>query len=252
MKKADYSKIASFYDKGRSLPDEIISLWMKLISRYAGDSANTRILELGCGTGRFTVAIANQLGYCVTGADMSDEMLAKAKVKDINNLIQWDHQDAQSLTYDEESFDVIFISHLLHHVDSPVLVLKEARRVLVSLGVILIRYGAIEQIEHDVVHTFFPEALEIDKARTPSVLTVESWLKEAGFKEISSEEIKQQTYGTPAILLESIKNKNTSVLTLISENAYEKGLNELTEYIKNHTDDPWLLYDKLVFSVGYL
>ena len=181
MKKADYRKIASFYDKGRSLPDEIISLWMKLISRYAGDSANTRILDLGCGTGRFTVAIANQLGYCVTGVDMSDEMLAEAKVKDINNLIQWDHQDAQSLTYDDESFDVIFISHLLHHVDSPVLVLKEARRVLVSSGVILIRYGAIEQIEHDVVHTFFPEALEIDKARTPLVLTVESWLKETGF-----------------------------------------------------------------------
>jgi len=252
MKKVDYSKIASFYDKGRHLPDEVISLWMKLVSRYTNDSARTRILDLGCGTGRFTIAMVNQLPCYVTGADMSEDMLAKARDKDLNNLIEWDRQDAQSLTYDDGSFDIVFISHLLHHVDSPVLVLKEAKRVLVPSGVILIRYGAIEQIEHDVVHTFFPGSLEIDKARTPSVLTVESWLSEAGFKEISSEEIKQQTWETNTALLESIKNKNTSVLTLISESSFKKGINELTDYINKHPDDHWLLDDRLAFTVGYL
>lgn len=224
---------------------------MNLVSSYAGSSPGTRILDLGCGTGRFTIALAYQLGYQVTGADNSDEMLAKAKEKDINNLIKWDRQDAQSLTYDDKSFDAVFISHLLHHVDSPLSVLTEVRRVLVSPGVIFLRYGSMEQIEHDAIHTFFPETLEIDKPRTPSTLTVENWLKEAGFKKISSKEIKQQTYKTPAALLESVRNKNTSVLTLISKEAFEKGLNELTLYINHRPDENWLLDDRLTFTVGY-
>jgi ubiquinone/menaquinone biosynthesis C-methylase UbiE len=252
MKKADYSKIASFYDKGRLLSDEILSLWTDLVSGYAGDPAQTRLLDLGCGTGRFTIAIAERLGYHVTGADMSGEMLARAKEKDTDNRIIWDQQDAQHLTYGDKSFNAVFISHLLHHVDSPLSVLREAGRVLDSPGVILLRYGAIEQIEHDVVHRFFPETREIDRARTPSVSTVEGWLKEAGFKNISSEEIKQRTWETPEDVLRSIRYRNTSVLTLISEKAYEKGLNELTEYISEHPDDPWLLDDKLMFTAGHV
>ena len=251
MKKADYSKIASFYDKGRSLSDDIISLWMNLVSGYIGSSPDTRILDLGCGTGRFTIAMAYRLGYQVTGADNSDEMLAKAKEKDTRNLVRWDHQDAQSLTYDDKSFDAVLISHLLHHVDSPLSVLTEVRRVLIPPGVILLRYGSMEQIEHDAIHTFFPETLEIDKARTPSTLTVENLLKEVGFTKISSEEIQQPTWKTPAALLESVRNKNTSVLTLISKEAFEKGLNELTEYNNHHPDKSWLLDDRLTLTVGY-
>ena len=252
MKKADYSRIASFYDKGRSLLDEIMSLWMKLVSGYAGNSADTRVLDLGCGTGRFTLAMAYQLGYRVTGADMSAEMLGKAKAKDSHNLIRWDKQDARRLTYNNDSFNVVFISHLLHHVEVPLLVLREAGRVLASLGVIFLRYGSMEQIEHDIVHTFFPETLEIDRKRTPLVSTVERWLKEAGFQGIISEEIKQQTWKTPAAMLESFSYKNTSVLTLISEDAFETGKTQLAEYIARHPDDSWLLDDRLSFTVGYL
>ena len=109
----------------------------------------------------------------------------------------------------------------------------------------------MEQIEHDIVHTFFPEALEIDKERTPSVSTVEGWLKEVGFKNIESEEIKQRTWETPEDVLRSIRFRNTSVLTMISEKAYEKGINELTEYISEHPDDTWLLDDTLIFTVGH-
>lgn len=252
MKKADYSRIASFYDKGRALSDEIMALWMELIADIAGDSSGTRVLDLGCGTGRFTLAMAYQLGYRVTGADMSAEMLDKARQKDGHNLIRWDKQDACRLTYDNDSFDVVFISHLLHHIDDPVLVLNEAGRILASPGVIFLRYGSMEQIEHDIVHAFFPETLEIDRVRTPSVSTVETWLKEAGFRNITTQEIKQQTWKTPEAVVESIKYKNTSVLTLISEDSFNKGLNELTEYIACHPDDPWLLDDRLTFTVGYL
>ena len=251
MRKADYSKIASVYDKGRSLPDRIINLTLKLISKYSNAQESARVLDLGCGTGRFTIAMSTQLHYRVIGADSSEEMLAKAREKDIEKAIEWDYQDAQDLRYNDGSFDVVFMSHLLHHVDSPLQVLIECKRVLIDSGVIIIRYGAIEQIENDVVHTFFPEVLTIDRARTPSVAIVEKWLSDAGFLSITTEEIVQQTFETGTAHLESARTKSTSVLTMISEEAFEKGINDLTEYVENNPNDPWLLHDKLALTIGY-
>ncbi|MFC2021257.1 class I SAM-dependent methyltransferase [Chloroflexota bacterium] len=252
MRKADYSKISASYDRGRSLSQQNIDLWLGLISRYSGARVGTKLLDLGCGTGRFALPIARQLGYSVIGADFYTEMLAKAQEKDIGNLIDWDYQDAQNLTYDDASFGVVFISHLLHHTDSPFGVLRECRRILTSSGVILIRYGAIEQIRHDVEHTFFPEVLVIDEARTPTVEKVEQWLADAGFSGIKTIEIMQQTFETGIAHLEAARTKNTSVLTMISPEAFKQGIRYMSDYVRKNPDDPWLLSDKLTFTVGHV
>ena len=79
---------------------------------------------------------------------------------------------------------------------------------------------------------------------------VEKWLSDTGFSGITTEEIKQKTWESATALLESAKTKNTSVLTLISQEAFEKGIDDLAEYIRNNPDDPWLFHDKLAFTVG--
>jgi len=251
MRKADYSSIASFYDKGRSLSEQNIDLWLGLIVKFARMSEGARVLDLGCGTGRFSIPLVTKLHLHVTGADFSEEMLEKAREKDTAGLVQWNLEDAQCLTYPDSSFDVVFMSHLLHHVDSPHRVLGKCHRVLTATGVILIRYGAIEQIRDDVEHTFFPEVLAIDEARTPSVETVEKWLTDAGFNDIVSEEITQQTFDTTTAHLDMAQLKGTSVLTMISQEAFEKGIRDLTKYIEDTPDDPWLLHDRGTLTAGY-
>jgi len=250
MQKADYSRIASSYDKGRSLSDQNMELWLGLIFEYSKVREGARVLDLGCGTGRFTLPMAKQLHYRMVGADYSNEMLEKARGKDINGDIEWDYQDAQNLSYHDNSFDLVFISHLLHHVDSPIQVLKECKRILIDSGTIIIRYGAIEQIEHDVEHTLFPGVLDIDEARTPSIEVVENWLRATGFIDIVTEEVVQQSYKTSLDRLEVVKAKHTSVLTMIPQEALEEGLDKLKEYIANNPDDLWLLIDKMALTVG--
>jgi ubiquinone/menaquinone biosynthesis C-methylase UbiE len=252
--KADYHKIAEFYDRGRPISEKNLELWTGLISRYCGPKPNLRLLDLGCGTGRFTLPITQHLGYRVTGADSSHEMLAKAREKDKEKIVTWNLQDAQHLTYSGDSFDAVFMSHLLHHIESPFQVLKECRRVLSSSGVILVRYGAFKDIRQDVEHTFFPETLSIEKARA-SILSgkiIEKWLQEAGFPRTVTEVIKQQTYETGTAHLDAVKNKSTSVLTLISQVAFEAGVNRLSHYIEEHPDDPWLLFDNISLTAGYV
>lgn len=251
MKKADYRRIASFYDQGRIISDQNIDLWLGLVKEFSGASAGAKILDLGCGTGRFTIPMATKLRFSVTGADSSREMLAKAKEKEGADFVTWDYQDAEYLTYRDDSFDVVFASHLLHHVDSPLRALKECKRVLRSSGAMLVRYGAIEHNQNDVEHTFFPEALAIDEIRIPSVRIVESWLTDTGFIAVRSRTIVQQSYETSIEHLNAVKVKNTSVLTMISQSAFEEGLRKLEKYIKSHPDDKWLLLDRITITVGY-
>jgi len=251
MKKADYSKIASLYDKGRKLSEENITLWLDIIAKYARAVPGARLLDLGCGTGRFAIPIARELGYRVTGADSSKEMLAKAREKDKAGLVKWDLQDAQSLNFPDKSFDIVFMSFLLHHCDDQEGVIHECRRVLEERGAVLIRHAGMEQIREDVAHTFFPETLAIDETRMYTVKRVEDCLKDTGFTGVVSEEINQRSFKNSEAHLEAILLKNTSTLTMIPQEAFERGVRKLREYIKKNPDDPWLVHDRIVMTVGY-
>jgi 2-polyprenyl-3-methyl-5-hydroxy-6-metoxy-1,4-benzoquinol methylase len=251
MKKADYSQIASSYDTGRAISAQNINIALEAITRLSGISSQARLLDLGCGTGRFSIPIATRLRYRVTGADSSEEMLAKARQKDTGRLVTWDVQDAHNLTCPDNSFDIVFMSHLLHHCEDPPAVIRECWRVLSGDGMIIIRWGAIEHIRDDVEHTFFPETLAIDEARTFTVEQMEERLREAGFSGVISEEKVQHTYATGQKHLEAVKVKSTSVLTMISEDAFVRGVQKLQEYVAGHPDDPWLLYDKMTLTAGY-
>jgi ubiquinone/menaquinone biosynthesis C-methylase UbiE len=251
VKKADYSKIAPSYDRGRAISIQNLDIVLEAITRLSGMSGKVRLLDLGCGTGRFSIPIASKLRYQVTGADSSEEMLAKAREKDKDGLVKWDLEDARSLTYPDNSFDIVFMSHLLHHCEDPPAVIRECWRVLSNDGMIIVRWGAIEQIRDDVEHTFFTETIAIDEARTFPIEQMEGCLREAGFSGVISEKRVQQTYSTSQKHLESIKVKNTSVLTMISQDAFVRGVQKLQDYVARHPDDPWLLYDKMTITVGY-
>jgi 2-polyprenyl-3-methyl-5-hydroxy-6-metoxy-1,4-benzoquinol methylase len=68
-----------------------------------------RILDIGCGTGRHSIELAKR-GYNVTGIDLSDSMLNRAKKKAMteNLSIEFQQQDARDLTFKHE-FDLVIM-----------------------------------------------------------------------------------------------------------------------------------------------
>ncbi|MBD3315989.1 MAG: methyltransferase domain-containing protein [Chitinivibrionales bacterium] len=76
------------------------------IEKEIGFNKKLKILDIGCGTGRHSIELAKR-GYLVTGIDLSDSLLSKAKEKAarLKLNIAFEKRDARKLTYSDE-FDV--------------------------------------------------------------------------------------------------------------------------------------------------
>lgn len=102
-----------------------------------------RVLELGCGSGHATRAIADLPGIShVTGIDPSPVFLesAQAASKGDSN-ITFAEGDARSLVYDDESFEIVLSHTTLCHVPEPKKALQEAHRVLIPSGQLVVFDG---------------------------------------------------------------------------------------------------------------
>lgn len=252
--KANYEKIAKTYDKGHLLEEEYtkerIDRIVSEVMELAGLRVGHTLLALGCGTGRFAIPFAYNYGFDVTGADRSPAMLRRANEKDSKKLCKWVEYDAETSPPCENNFDSIFICHLLHHLSRHQRAINNCYTMLKPRGVLIIRYGAWSQIKDDSVHTFFPEAKEIDKDRTPEIEDVERLLGKAGFVDIISRVTVQQTYDSLESLLKAFSFKETSVLNLMSEKSFHAGLDRLKRHIELKPSEVRLLYDKMTVTFG--
>ena len=248
FQKLNYSEIAKTYDSARRIPRENLQKWLGIISDKIGRKEKLDFLDLGCGTGRFSIPVATTLHHAVTAADISEAMISIAKQKPGAEAVKWDIQAATSLTYPDETFDVVFTSHLLHHLPVPADVIAECYRVLRRGGVYLNRYGAMEHIEKDPEHVFFPGLLEIDRPRTPTIGQVETWLKVAGFTDIESMTLLQRTHVSPKERLERVMLKKSSALALLDEHSLGDGIEAMKQRMCNTPRDPWFLFDEITLT----
>ncbi len=86
-----------------------------------------KVLEIGCGIGSVVFKLSEQ-GYEVTGTDISGEAIAYGQNK--YGDIRLEVQAAETLGYDEESFDVVLSFDLFEHVAATDQHLSEVGRVL--------------------------------------------------------------------------------------------------------------------------
>jgi len=97
-----------------------------------GPLEDKRVLEVACGTGRFTVMMAQE-GAEITGLDISGAMLAqgrrKAKDAGVDDHVEFMRGDAARLPFPDDHFDAVFAMRFFHLADRPVTFLRELRRV---------------------------------------------------------------------------------------------------------------------------
>ena len=108
------------------------SFMEKIVSKITNPESQTRILDVGCGTGANLEMLA-QFGES-EGVDVSDDALEFCRTKGLKV-----HKGlAEKLPFADESFDVVTALDVVEHLDDDVTGLREMNRVLKSGGRTLI------------------------------------------------------------------------------------------------------------------
>lgn len=114
---------------------------MKYIKYYLSKYNNPKILDVGAGTGKYSLALYDE-GYDVTALELVKHNLMTLKSK--NKAIKAVLGDARNLSgFNDKSFDMVLLFGPLYHLiskDDKIKALMEAKRVLKDDGVILISY----------------------------------------------------------------------------------------------------------------
>ena len=92
---------------------------------------------MGTGTGFLAILFA-EMGHKVTGVDLSEGMLEKAKQNADNMGLEIDlfHGDAENLPFEDCSFDLVVNKYLLWTLQEPACAVCEWKRVLKPGGMI--------------------------------------------------------------------------------------------------------------------
>ena len=95
---------------------------------------HARILELGCGPGLLWEENLNRIptGWNITLSDLSPGMLDAAwrNLVVTGRVFKFEEIDAQSIPYEDETFDAVIANHMLYHVPNRPKAIAEINRVL--------------------------------------------------------------------------------------------------------------------------
>ncbi|OYR54662.1 class I SAM-dependent methyltransferase [Halorubrum halodurans] len=91
-----------------------------------------RVLEVACGTGRFTTMLADQ-GADIVGLDISREMLEQGRESaaeaDVSDAVEFLRGDASRLPFPDDHFDSVVAMRFFHLMDEPLEFMRELHRV---------------------------------------------------------------------------------------------------------------------------
>ncbi len=97
-----------------------------------GPLDDQKVLEIACGTGRFTVMLAER-GADIVGLDISAAMLQQGRQKaqdaGVADHLEFMRGDAGRLPFPDDHFDTVFAMRFFHLADTPATFLSEMRRV---------------------------------------------------------------------------------------------------------------------------
>ncbi|MGN6376582.1 MAG: ArsR/SmtB family transcription factor [Sphingomonas sp.] len=134
-----FAEHADEWDAIRSMhvAEEQVEAAMKAV---LGDGAITRLIDIGTGTGRMLELFAGQAENAL-GIDRSSEMLRLARVKLAERGLthaELRQADLYALPLDDGAADAAILHHVLHFAQQPGAAIREAARVLMPGGRLLI------------------------------------------------------------------------------------------------------------------
>jgi ubiquinone/menaquinone biosynthesis C-methylase UbiE len=223
----DGTTIASSYDAARSHAPDVQRRWLDVIERHAPADPGL-ILDVGCGTGRFTYPLAERFGARVIGVDPSESMLEVARGKGGPGNVEFRRAPAERLPLEDAVADMIFMSMVLHHLPDQAASARECRRVLRRGGRLCVR-----NCTRDTTYPqsrFFPGMQPMLDAELPSAAEIMDLFAGAGFTLLAHEPVWHSLASDWRSFADKLALRADSFLARLPDSEFEAGLAELRAF----------------------
>jgi ubiquinone/menaquinone biosynthesis C-methylase UbiE len=235
----DYDRIAPTYNQRyveneRSDTAEALLACTDQIAAERGYAP--RVLEVGCGTGRWLAELRAVTPH-VVGLDLSAGMLAQARKLGRESLRKLAGPPAglargraEQLPFPEARFDLVYCVNAIHHFDQPRAFISEARRLLrpgSALAVVGMDPRGRRQSWY--VYRYFDGVYETDLRRFPSWAEIADWMSAEGLAVECRvvERIFDPKRGREVLDDPFLRKTSCSQLALLSQGAYRAGLRRI-------------------------
>jgi ubiquinone/menaquinone biosynthesis C-methylase UbiE len=232
----DFSRRAAVYDRLRPYDANWREVAETLIRE--GDLAGRRVLDIGCGTGRFLAQLAEVAK--AWGVDSSPEMLEVARGRAHGAGLKLG--SAEELPFKDGWFERATMWLVAHLVDRP-RAFAEAFRVLAPDGRLAIATFDPAYFDEFWLNELFPSMEAADRARFPAADELSAELRAAGFADVRLTHLSQRGSLDRDTALERIRGKHISTFDLISDEEYDAGLSRAARELPDRVDYrvEWLL-----------
>jgi ubiquinone/menaquinone biosynthesis C-methylase UbiE len=183
----------------------------------------TRVLDVGCGTGNYAAALTEATGCRVSGIDPSQRMLDRARdAAPWESLVQG---SAESLPFPRASFDVVISTDVIHHIADRDAYFSEVARVLRPSGHIVTVTDSHDDIpRRRPLSSHFPETVSVELQRYPPVPQLLEEMACAGFLE---PRLVQVSHDYDLDDVDAYRDRAFSSLLLIDDEAFRRGIARL-------------------------
>jgi ubiquinone/menaquinone biosynthesis C-methylase UbiE len=218
----DATEIAAAYDKGRAVTPQALQQWHTFLATHIDADDVSLVIDLGCGTGRFSELLATHFAARVIAIEPSQKMLDQARQKLESGNVALQRASAEALPLADCCADLVFMSMIYHHLTNPRLVAEECHRVLRGGGQVCIRNGTRES---DFPHRhFFPAIRPLIDSQLPARNDIRATLGGTGLTPAVHEVITQVIAPDWPSFVEKSATRADSFLARISDQDFERGM----------------------------
>lgn len=218
----DYDEASRTYDQTRDFDPIVVDA----LARGAGLRPQSQVLDFGCGTGNYLGELRRRYVCDCFGVDPSAGMRRAATRKHPDLHIR--DGDHRHIPFNEASFDLIYMTDVLHHVPDLCQLFGELQRCLKPEGMICIATESHTQIAARFYNAYFPSLCDSEIRRYPTIESV-------------ADVATRQTFAAPRVevlanqlercvdedLIAAVSAKSFSMFDGISELEFQEGLASL-------------------------
>jgi ubiquinone/menaquinone biosynthesis C-methylase UbiE len=212
----DYDHLAAEYARHRRTYPGLV----EHIVRRAGVTADSAVLEVGCGTANHLAAVRRDTGARCHGLEPSEQMLQVAATHPEDLELRQGY--AEELSFPDRSFDLIMSVDMIHYVREPRRYFDRAFAALRPGGHFVTVTDSDWLIRNRVpVARYFPATIDVELARYHPVPALAGHLATAGFEDLYEQVVESAyTLHEPT----RFEDKSYSCLHLIPDADFEAGI----------------------------